>query len=188
MPRPLMKDCNLFFFDSETGGLDHVKHDMVEMACIVTDPTGERVLHEYCAKVHPLKPVDPQAAAINGYSKEKWAAEAADIDTVMVKMLGLARDSVFVAHNTPFDWGFFSMALATRGARWPGDYHKIDTCALAAPFLKAGLVENVKLMTVASYFGVPHENAHSALGDVRACRGIYLAMMKRFAGALANGA
>lgn len=184
MPRPLMKDCNLFFFDSETGGLNHVDHDMVEVACIVTDPTGDRVLDEYVAKVFPLKPVDPQAAAINGYSKEKWASEAVHIDAAMVKMLGLARDSVFISHNTPFDWGFFATAMACRGARWPGDYHKIDTVALSMPFLKAGHVANVKLATMAEFFGVPHENQHSALGDARACRGIYLAMMKRFSAAL----
>lgn len=184
MPRPLMKDCNLFFFDSETGGLDHAKHDMIEVACIVTDPTGDHVLSEYCAKVLPLRPVDPQAAAINGYTKEKWAAEAVDIDTAMIKMLGLARDCVFVSHNTPFDWAFFSTALAARSARWPGDYHKIDTVALSMPFLKAGHVPNVKLSTMATFFGVTHENAHSALGDARACRGVYLAAMKRFAAAL----
>jgi DNA polymerase III alpha subunit (gram-positive type) len=180
-----MKDCNLFFFDSETGGLSHVDNDMVEVACIVTDPTGDRVLHEYVAKVFPLKPVDAKAAEINGYSKEKWATEAVDIDTAMVKMLGIARDSVFISHNTPFDWAFFQTAMACRGARWPGDYHKVDTVALATPFLKAGLIENLKLATIASFFNVPHENQHSALGDVRACRGIYLEMMKRFSRALA---
>lgn len=184
MPRPLMKDCNLFFFDSETGGLDHARHDMVELACVVTDPTGDRVIEEYCAKVFPLRPVDPQAAAVNGYSKEKWASVAVDIDTAMVKMIGLARDSVFVSHNTPFDWGFFATALAARGARWPGDYHKIDTVALSMPFLKAGHVPNVKLATMAEFFGVPHEGGHTALGDARACRGVYLATMKRFAAAL----
>lgn len=185
MPRPLMKDCNLFFFDSETGGLNHIDHDMVEVACLVTDPSGEKVITEYSAKVFPKKPVDPGAAAVNGYSAEKWASEAVDIDTAMVTMLGHGRDSVFVAHNTPFDWGFFSAAMAARGARWGGDYHKVDTCALAMPFLKAGLVPNVKLATMADYFGIEHENAHSALGDARACRGIYVAMMKRFSRVLA---
>jgi DNA polymerase-3 subunit epsilon len=184
MPRPLMKDCNLFFFDAETGGLDHINHDMVEMACIVTDPTGERVLDEYSAKVFPFKPVDLQAAAVNGYTKEKWATVAVNIDTAMVKMLGMARDCVFVSHNTPFDWAFFSTALAARGARWPGDYHKIDTVALSMPFLKAGHVPNVKLVTMAEFFGVPHEGAHIALNDARACRGVYLATMNRFSAAL----
>ena len=75
-PRPArLRDYNLFFFDAETGGLNPIEADMVEVACVLTDPTGETVLDEYCAKVLPKKPVHPRAAAVNGYSAEKWAGE-----------------------------------------------------------------------------------------------------------------
>lgn len=185
MARPAMKDCNLFFFDSETGGLDHSKHCMIEVAVVVTDFTGEKVLDEYCAKVLPVNPVDPQAAAINGYSTEKWAAEGIDLDKAMIKMLTMGRDAVFVSHNVPFDWGFFEAAMAKRRQRWNGSYHKIDTVALSIPLLKRGLVENVKLETMTKYFGVPHDNAHTALSDARACRGVYLKLMELYSKAFA---
>lgn len=178
-PRPAMKDCNLFFFDCETGGLNPAVADMVEVACIVTDPSGQHVLNEYSAKVIPKKPVDPGAARINGYTTEKWASEAIDLDIAMVKMLGLGRDSVFVAHNTPFDWSFFEMAMAQRSQRWNGDYHKIDTVALATPLLKAGHVPNLKLVTLSAHFGIEHE-AHRAMGDARACREVYLKLMEMY--------
>jgi DNA polymerase III epsilon subunit-like protein len=175
-----MKDCNLFFFDCETGGLNPAVADMVEVACIVTDPSGQLVLNEYSAKVIPKKPVDAGAARINGYTTEKWAAEAIDLDIAMVKMLGLGRDAVFVAHNTPFDWSFFEMAMAQRSQRWNGDYHKIDTVALATPLLKAGHVPNLKLVTLSAHFGIEHE-AHRAMGDARACREVYLKLMEMYA-------
>lgn len=181
MPRPAMKDCNLFFFDSETGGLHPHQSCMVEVACVVTDPSGQTVLAEYCQKVFPVNPVDPKAAAVNGYSQEKWAAEAVSLDVAMVKLLTLAKDSVMVAHNAPFDWGFLETAMAKRGQRWPGDYHKIDTVALATPMLKAGIVPNLKLATLSQHFGVEHSNAHTALADVHACRGVYLKLMERYA-------
>ena len=184
MSRPAMKDCNLFFCDFETGGLDATTSDIVEMACIVTDPTGQTVISEYSQKVLPLLPVDPGAARVNGYTREKWATEAINCDTAMVKFLGLARDTVFVSHNTPFDWSFLQAAMAKRGQRWIGDYHKIDTVALAMPLLKAGLVANVKLVTLSEHFGIEHA-AHTALGDARACRGVYLKMMALFARGLA---
>ena len=184
-PRPAMKDCNLFFFDCETGGLNPTDSDMVEVACIVTDPTGQSVLNEFCAKVIPKKPVGPKAAAINGYTTEKWAAEAVNLDVAMVTMLGMARDAVFVAHNTPFDWGFFDMAMAQRGQRWPGDYHKIDTVALATPLLKAGHIPNLKLVTLTAHFNIEHE-AHRALGDAQACRSVYLRLMEMYAPAFAT--
>lgn len=177
MPRPALKDHNLFFFDSETGGLNPIQADMVEVAVVLTDPSGETVLEEYTAKVFPKKPVDPKAAAVNGYTQEKWAAEAVDLDEAMFRMLGMARNAVFVAHNAPFDWSFFEAAMVARYQKWPGDYHKSDTIALAWPLLVAGIVSNVKLATLSQHFGVPHENAHTALADARACRGVYCKLM-----------
>jgi hypothetical protein len=64
MQKKAINECNLFFFDCETGGLDPNVASMIEVACVVTDPTGENVIHEYCAKVKPLKPVHPIAAAM----------------------------------------------------------------------------------------------------------------------------
>lgn len=180
-PRLAMKDHRLFFFDSETGGLDPGKHDMIEVACIVTDPAGTDVLAEYSAKVFPVRPVDPDAARINGYTAEKWASEAIQPKVAMDHMLDMAKDCVFVAHNAPFDWGFFQPAMRARDRHWRGSYHKIDTCALAVPLLKAGRVQDVKLATLVKFFGGHQEAAHSALSDVRDCRMIYLKMMERYA-------
>lgn len=176
-----LTDHKLFFFDCETGGLDPSTVDMIEVACVVTDPSGQNVLEEYEAKVFPKRPVDPGAARVNGYTAEKWATSAVELDHAMVKMLELARDSIFVAHNAPFDWGFFGSAMARRGQRWPGDYHRICTVAMAMPLLKFNIVPNVKLESLTAHFGVTHENAHTALGDARACRGVYLKLMDIYA-------
>lgn len=176
MPRLHMNAHNLFFFDCETGGLDPSEKDMVEVAVVLTDPTGLNVLEEYEAKVFPKRPVDAKAAEINGYTVEKWAAEAIDLPGAMVEMLTLAKDSIFCSHNTPFDWGFFSAAMAQRGQRWPGDYHRIDTVALATPLMKFGVVPNVKLGTLTEHFRIPHI-AHRALGDARACQRLYAQLM-----------
>ena len=180
MGRPPASKCNLFFFDCETGGLSPREADMLEVACIVTDPTGVTVIGEYSAKVFPKKPVHPKAAAVNGYTIEKWATEAVELDTAMVTMLGMAQNAMFVAHNTGFDWSFFERAMAQRYQRWPGDYHRPDTVALAMPLLMADKVPNLKLETLAKYFGISHEAAHTALSDVRVCRQVYLKLMSLY--------
>jgi DNA polymerase-3 subunit epsilon len=134
-------------------------------------------LAEYVAKVLPVNPVDHKAAAINGYNREKWAAEAVPLNTAMIKVLELARDAVMAAHNTPFDKAFVDAALRRCSMRWTGNYHTLDTCALSRPLLLAGLVENVQLGTMTKFFGLEHE-AHRAMGDVRACRQVYLKLME----------
>ena len=186
MARLHLNAHNLFFFDCETGGLSPAEADMVEVAVVLTDPTGHNVLSEFCAKVHPKKPVHPKAAAVNGYTQEKWAQEAVELDGPMIKMLEMARDSIFVSHNTPFDWGFFSTAMAHRQQRWPGDYHKIDTVALATPLLKFGRVVDVKLATLVSHFGFHQDAAHTALSDARDCRKVYLKLMERYTTAFSS--
>jgi DNA polymerase III alpha subunit (gram-positive type) len=183
--RPAVRECNLLFLDVETGGLSAADRDIVEIACVLTDPTGMTILAEYVSKVLPTNPVDAQAAAINGYDQEKWAAEAVSLNTAMVKVLELARNAVMSCHNSPFDKAFIDAALRRCSMRWTGNYHTLDTCALSRPLLLAGLVDNVKLETMTKFFGIDHE-AHRALGDVHACRQVYLRLMEIYGPAIAT--
>lgn len=176
--RPAVKDCNLLFFDCETSGLSPVYNEIIELGCILTDPTGHTVLKEYCAKVKPTKPVDPNAAAVNGYTEEKWASEAISLSAALKEVVSMAKDAVFVAHNAAFDWSFLEMAMRQNAMRYPGTYHKCDTVALSWPLLKEGKVPNVKLGTLTQFFSIKHDDAHTALSDVRACRDLYLKLME----------
>lgn len=187
MAKLAFQDYRLLFLDFETGGLSAATSDPVEIAAVLTDPSGRTVLDEYVAKVIPTRPVDPQAAAINGYSAEKWAAEGAiPFEHALVRVLGMARDALLTCHNTPFDKSFLEYGIAKHKMRWPSTYHSNDTQALAAPLRNLGLVENVKLTTLTAYFGVPHADAHSALADARACREVYLKLMEIFTPAVEN--
>jgi DNA polymerase III epsilon subunit-like protein len=178
MTKLAFKDYRLLFLDFETGGLSASTSDPVEIAAVLTDPSGRTVLDEYCAKVIPTRPVDPKAAAVNGYSAEKWAAEnAVPFEHALVRVLGMARDALLTCHNTPFDKAFLEAGIAKHNMRWPSTYHSNDTMALAAPLRNLGLVENVRLETLAAYFGIEHADAHTALSDARACREVYLRLM-----------
>lgn len=181
-----MREYDLFFFDCETGGLHPFQADIIEVACIRTDPTGLNILEEYHTKVLPVRPVQERSAQINGYTREKWAAEGAiDLGVAMVKMLQMARNALFTAHNAPFDWGFFEYAMQQRYMRWASDYHKNCTMALSMPLLRNGLVPNVKLATMASYFNVDPGKAHEALSDAHTCRGVFIKLMEIYDAALA---
>lgn len=174
---PHVKDANILFLDTETGGLSASRTDIIEFGCILTDPSGRTVLEEWEARVVPTRPVEPDAARINGYNAEKWASEGISLATAMTKVLGMARGAVMCCHNAPFDKAFVEAALALCRLSWTGRYHTLCTVSIAQPFLRRGLVENVKLETLARYFGVPHTDAHRALPDAKTCRAVYLAMM-----------
>ena len=173
------REYDLFFFDCETGGLNPFVADMVEVACIRTDPSGTKIIEEYSAKVIPEKPVDPKAASINGYSAEKWASDnAIKLNTAMAKMLNMARGAIFTAHNAPFDWAFFERALHVNYMRWPSDYHRYCTVALSMPLLRHGIVPSLKLGVLAEHFNIDPGTAHEALSDVRTCQQLYVKLME----------
>lgn len=177
MALPAAKDSNLLFLDFETGGFSPATADIIEAACILTDPSGKTILGEYVAKVTPLRPVDPGAAAVNGYTTEKWAGVSIPLEQALIKILGFAKDAMLCAHNTPFDKAFLDDGMAKHKMRWPGRYYTMDTYALAMPLLRAGVVENMKLATLTAFFGIDHNDAHTAMSDVRACREVYLRLM-----------
>ncbi len=180
MPRPSLphvKDANILFLDTETGGLSASRTDIIEIGCVLTDPTGRTVLEEWEALIVPTRPVEPEAARINGYDAVKWAAEGTTLAKAMVKVLGMASGAVMCCHNAPFDKAFVEAALTACQMRWTGRYHTLCTVSIAQPFLRRGLVNDVKLETLARFFGVPASGAHRALPDAKTCRGVYLAMM-----------
>lgn len=173
---PHVKDANILFLDTETGGLSAARTDIIEIGCVLTDPSGREVIEEWGALIVPTRPVEPDAARINGYVAEKWAAEGITLAAAMAKVLAMARGAVMCCHNAPFDKGFMDAALAACRQRWTGRYHTLCTVSLAQPFLRRGLVNDVKLETLARYFGVEHNDAHRALPDAKTCRAVYLAM------------
>ncbi len=181
---PALKDTNLLFLDTETGGLDPRDHDLVSVACILTDPTGRTVLEEWDTKVYPTKPVHPKAAAVNGYTKEAWENQAVHVGPAMVKVLQMLNGAMMVCHNTPFDKAFIESALWVNRQKWTGRYHTMDTMVMAMPLLRAGLIENIKLETLTAYFGIEHVK-HRALGDARACREVFLRLQEIYDPAVA---
>jgi len=183
---PHIKDANILFLDTETGGLNPARVDIIEVGCILTDPTGRKVIAEWEALVVPTRPVEPDAARINGYVAEKWAAEGIPLSSAVSKIRDMADGAVMCCHNAPFDKAFVDAAFTACGQRWSGRYHTLCTVSIAMPFLRHGLVDNLKLETLAKFFGVPHENAHRAMGDAKACREVFLKMQDVFEPAVAS--
>ena len=176
----------ILFYDSETGGTDPTRHDIIEVGCILTDPSGERLQSEYATKILPERPVEPDAARVNGYDMQRWKVEAVSLEIAINHILAMGRGAVFLAHNAAFDWSFLQTAIDKLGKRWICSY-RLDTITLALPLLRAGKVSDLKLSTLVRYFGIEQKNSHSAMSDVYACREVYLRLMKLYSKALDAG-
>jgi DNA polymerase-3 subunit alpha (Gram-positive type) len=176
--RKPISEANLLFVDLETSGLSATNDEIIELAAILTDPTGRMVLKEYSTKVFPEKPVHPKAAAVNGYTVEKWAGSAVSLNVAMKEFIVMAKDTVMVAHNIDFDWRFIEENIKKLQMRWPGYFNRACTMNLSFPLLKKGVVENCKLGTICDFFSIDKGEAHTALSDVNSCRQAYLKLME----------
>lgn len=97
------------------------------------------------------------------------------LDEVIGDLLKFIDSCILVAHNAKFEENFLSAAFAEVGlscARIPA----IDTLWLSRQVIE---LPNYKLGTVIEGFGYNFEDAHTAMGDVRAMAKIFPEMLER---------
>ncbi len=182
-----MKKHNLAFVDVETTGFDYEKNEIIELGAVIVKQNSVpgrgpslEVLYELEYKIKPrrIETANPQALRINGYNEAEWLF-AADITQVMKDFSSKAADATFVAHNLVFDWRFIEAAFKESGVDNPMHYGKLDTLSMAFTKLYHDeKVQSFKLESLAEYFGVKNEKAHTALSDAKTTFEIYKKMLE----------
>lgn len=175
------------FFDVETSGLEP-HHSVIQLAAIaINDQTGSEVSSfERKVRFNAVL-AEVNALEMNHYDPAVWKAEAEEPATVIAKFIDWARPYFCIemvskssgkkykvgklaGHNVvAFDLvrlrGMFGQMF------FPFSYHAKDTLQRALwlfdehPSIKRP--ESLKLSVLCSYFGIPTNNAHDALIDVR---------------------
>ncbi|MFC1742080.1 PolC-type DNA polymerase III [Nanoarchaeota archaeon] len=148
--------------DIETTGLSKYRHNITEIAA-VKYRDGE-IVGEFESLVNPGKHIPSFITRLTGIDDE-MVADALPIDKVLPGFLDFLGDSVIVAHNATFDHGFISVNASEH----------LDVCLenerLCTRKLANRLLPNLwskKLACVCDHFEIVNEQAHRAMGDVRA--------------------
>ena len=138
-------------------------------------PSSDRVLQVAVASVAPdghlegswstlLDPgCDPGPTHVHGITRTQLVG-APRYGDVAHHVRGLLAGRVLVAHNAHFDWGFLS-AEGTRGGAPLDVEHRLCTLALTRRLDLP--LPDMKLGSVAAYWGVPQQRAHDAADDTR---------------------
>ncbi len=156
-----LKEITWAVTDVETTGLSPQGGDRVcEIAVIRAGPEG---VHRLQTLIHPGRPIPPEASSINGISNE-MVAGAPSFAEVAQKVEDYLRGAVFVAHNAPFDRGFFEAEFRACGRTLP-DEPTVDTLLLARRLLR---LSSNTLGDVTAYLGISVQGQHRALGDAEA--------------------
>lgn len=169
---------DLLVVDTETGGLDHEKHDIIELAAVRLNPTTLERVGSCHARVFPLKPVADEARRINGYDEELWGRTAVHFSGFLPTFNALLEGTMIVGKNPDFDWRFLQAGARAHGLQLAkrASHRMIDVASLAWPLMVNGELESVGLDAIAEYFGFT-DDAHRAMGDVERTIKAYIELL-----------
>ena len=159
-------------FDTETTGLDPKSGDrMVEIGCIEMVnrcATGE-VFHAY---FHPDRDMPAAAEAVHGLSIT-FLSDKPRFHERAHELLEFLGDSMLVAHNAGFDFGFVNAELEMCGLPPLGRERMIDTVQLARVRHPGS---KLSLDALCTRYGIDrsHRTRHGALLDAELLAQVYV--------------
>lgn len=162
-------------FDTETTGLDPLSGDrLVEIGCVemVNRVATGRTFHAY---FNPERDMPLEAERVHGLSAAFLSDKPrfADLAGELLDFLG---DSLLVAHNAQFDFGFLNAELSACGLDAIGMERMVDTLAIARrrhPGAKHSLD------ALCTRYGVDrsHRVKHGALLDAELLAQVYVELL-----------
>ena len=163
--------CNFFgmnaiYFDTETTGIKTDKDRITEIAAF--DPKNDRTFEIF---VNPGIPIPAESTAITNITDEMVAGSPSfkEVGQQFIDFCG--PDAVLIAHNlTGFDMPILRAECARHDLTLP-DWRTIDTLKWARKY-RPDLPRHA-LQYLREAYGMPENNAHRALEDVRMMYAIF---------------
>lgn len=176
--RPLVRTTFVVLDLETSGGAPHLGAHITEIGAVKV--RGGEVLGKFQTFVNPETPIPSFITALTGITDEmvSSAPRIAEVFPILLEFLGSEKDTIFVAHNAPFDLGFLKAAAKASEYRWP-KYKVIDTAKLARKVLSRDEVINCKLGTLAEFFNTSVSPTHRALDDALATVDVLHALIGR---------
>ena len=145
----------IVFVDTETTGLDHRWHEIIDIWAAVVRPDTLEILQEAGGLVTPqhIERAHPRAIEVNGYDSEKWRLSE-PFHNVWDRVSPLIRGRTWAGQNIQFDIRFIRMAAWEDNYKFAYPKEVIDTKDMAKELLPSGVISNTKMDTLCQYFGI----------------------------------
>ena len=170
-------DVTFVVLDVETTGGAPGVDQITEIGALKV--RGGELLGHVDTLVNPGVPIPPEITLLTGIT-EAMVFPAPPIGELLPSLLEFLHGTVFVGHNVRFDAAFLDAALAAHGYP-PLPNVRVDTLALARRFVRDEL-PNLKLGTLAAYFGTSAVPVHRAYADADATTELLHTLLERASG------
>ena len=153
----------LVHIDVETTGLEAGYHELIDAGVIVTTIDGD-IVDRLFLRIMPEHPerLDPEAAAVNGFSVSRWrsleaieAAEGARALNAFLRQYSTDRQLIFTAFNVGFDQRFIMYFLKSHNLAFNTFFHYM---VLDLPSMAWALgAKSLSGDGISAHFGIPAE-------------------------------
>jgi len=165
----------LLFIDTETGGLDPLKHSLLSVGMVVWENMNIIASEEIMINDGVLS-VTPEALAINGLDTEQirqTGVTPAIATERIVAFTGKHFEGygkiTLAGHNVHFDAGFIARLLAgcNRNLHDLFSHRMVDTSSILHYLYLSGQIKHKAVSSDDAFelFGIKAEGRHTALGD-----------------------
>jgi DNA polymerase III epsilon subunit family exonuclease len=174
-----LAETTFVVLDLETsGGSPNLGAHITEIGAVKI--RGGEIIGKFQTFVNPGTPIPYFITELTGITDE-MVFDSPSINEAfptLLEFLGSEHETVFVAHNAPFDLSFLKAAAVMHEYQWP-KFAVIDTAKLARRVLSRDEVTNCKLGTLAEYFSATVSPTHRALDDALATVDVLHALIGR---------
>lgn len=147
--------------DIETTGSKPGQNKITEIAIVKTD--GTRILEEYSTLIHPETNIPYFITQMTGITNQ-MVASAPKFYEVAKEIYEHLKNTIFVAHNARFDYGFLKEAFLELGFNL--QLQTLCTVRLARDCFPG--LKSYSLGKLCNELRIPIQNRHRALGDAKA--------------------
>jgi len=158
--------------DLETTGSIHYKDRITEIAVYVHD--GASIVDEFVTLVNPGRSIPPFITKLTGISN-KMVKDAPYFHQIAKSIVELTEGTVFVAHNSSFDYHFLKSEFKALGYEFRRD--SLCTVELSREYLPGKA--SYSLGKLCREMGIPLEGRHRASGDALATVKLFETLLEK---------
>jgi DNA polymerase III epsilon subunit family exonuclease len=157
-------------FDTETTGLWALSNRLVEIAAVKFRADSD-TREEFQTLIDPGRPIPAEANAVHGISDEMVRGSPGSAEAIAAFLNFCGPDSIWVAHNAPFDMSFVGNELNRAGLAYPPNLI-LDTVDIFRRFAPG--LASYSLLSLARKYDLAQSQEHRGLSDADLVRRLFL--------------
>ena len=147
--------------DVETTGGKGENHRVTEIGAVKV--RGDQVVDRFRTLLNPQRTIPPGIVRLTGITPA-MVEDAPSFADIADQLEHFIEDSIFVAHNVEFDYGFIAREFARLGR----DFRRPRLCTCASMRRLHPGLESYSLASLCRHFDIPLQQHHRALCDAEA--------------------